>query len=139
MQQIRDYFLTNARRVDSEITPKDKPLDDAEISQIDVDCAYHLYIGTSTTTEQYNGGLKDVYRCKMSLYVGAYNCDNENYDKGYEKAKCIRNELVNIINISENEYIMEAEPVTIVPKPAKDNEKVFVFEININISLVTCL
>ncbi len=139
MQEIRDYFLQQARKVDRDIKAKDKPLNDEEIAQADIDCAYHLYIGIDTTVARKNDAVDDNFQCSMRLYIGAYNCDNEEYDKGYNKALCIRNELVKASNIGENEFVTDVEPTRIVPSPADDNRKVFIFDINVNVSVVMCL
>ena len=139
MEEIRDYFLTNARKVDKDISPKDSPLDDAEISQLDIDCAYHLFIGANNTVARLNDGVDDSFQCKMKIYVGASVKDNQNYDRGYDKAICIRNELVKAVNIGDNEFITDVEPDKILPSSAGDNYKVFIFEINVNVSVVMCL
>lgn len=139
MKEIREYFLQQARKVDSEITAKDKPLNDDDISQLDIDCAYHLNIGDSNTEQRLNDAVGDSFLCKMKLYVGAYNCDNDEYDNGYNKALCIRNELVKASNIGENDSITDVEPKSILVDSAKDNYKVFIFEINVNVSVVICL
>lgn len=139
MEKIRDYFLANARKIDPDINAKDKPLDEANIAQTDVDCAYHLFIGDSVTTERLNDGLNDVFLCKMKIYVDAGVCDNESYDAGYCKAVSIRNELVKASNIGDNDYITDVAPARIKPSSAGDNYKVFIFEINVNVSVVMCL
>lgn len=139
MEEIRDYFLVNARKVDKDIKAKKRPLDDSAISQGDVDCAYHLFIGTSTTTARLNDGVNDVFQCKMKIYVNAGVEDNDKYDCGYNKAICIRNELVKSSNIGDNEFITDVSPSRIVPSGADDNFKVYIFEINVNVSVVMCL
>lgn len=133
--QIRDYFLVNTRKIDDEIRPKNVPLDEAEISQLDLDCVYHLHIGNNQTRLKHNDCFTDSFECKMSLYVGARNDDQENYDKGYSKAMCIRNELVKASNIADNEYINYVEPVRVQPGHANGNEKAFIFEIIVNVSV----
>lgn len=136
MNEIRDYFLLNARKVDPTIKAKDKPLVDDQFSQVDVDHAYHLHIGVNTTDQILNGALGDVFSCTMKLYVSGRKMDNERYDCGYDKALSIRNELVKSSNIGDNEFITNVVPVGIVPSSAGNNEKVFIYEINVNVMVV---
>lgn len=136
MEKIRDYFLANARKVDADIKAKNKPLEDVNIAQTDVDYSYHLYIGNNSTKRRLNDALDEIFQCKMKLYVNAGVEDNENYDKGYCKAISIRNELVKASNIGDNEFITDVEPQKILPSSAGDNDKVYIFEINVNVSVV---
>lgn len=139
MKEIRDYFHLQARSIDPEIVEKKSPVQLPEISQVDLDCAYHLYIGPSSNPGKLNDGVEDNFACRMNIYSNAGVNDNERYDRAYTKAICIRNALVKAENIGQNEYINDVAPVSIVPATSDENEKVFIFSINLNVSVTTCL
>lgn len=130
MHFLRDYYTTSVRSIDKELKPLQRPLNDDDYSQSTLDNCFHLLIGPSQTVERLNGCLKDYFDCKLRLYVFARECDNDNYDKAYCLALNIRNKLVNLDNIAQNEYIEEVVPVSVIPSSTQSNDRVFIFDIN---------
>lgn len=135
IEEIRKFVKLNARKIDNKLVSLKKPLVDDEPSQKDIDCSYHLLVGNNQTVELLNGCVKDFFNTKMRLYISAKSCDEKYYDKGYCKAIEIRNQLVNLSNVADNDYIEESRPISILPSSNRTNEKVFIFDINLNIKM----
>lgn len=135
MKVIREYIHINLRKEDNEISAKNMPLTDEELTQYDTDNSYHLLIGKSNTHRVLNGCIEDLFNCRVRLYVSATSSEVEEYDKAYCRALSFRKQLVMPSNVSQNEYVEYVEPIDVIPSTVKDNDRIFIFDINIKIKL----
>lgn len=119
--EIRDHFSAQIKAIDSDLRFDGFAFDADRISANNIDNAFKLVIG-ETTTERLDVSIRATVQVQVVIFRQSGTERIEDFDQLYCKALAIHSKCSLQEDIDQEGYIKSIEPKNIVPSPFDTDE-----------------
>jgi hypothetical protein len=136
---IRTYFDTAIKNVDADLVFIDDPFGDDDVSDVTADKYYKLYFGTMEFNRNGNH-YQELLPATVEVFAGRRRDRTAAFDEVYEKARLIRNEVLNPVLDKNDSDFTEIFANSAIPEPLPntDNTIKIILEFTVQIDFLLC-
>jgi hypothetical protein len=129
---VRAYIKSQIAKIDPDLQENSSAFYDGDIGETKLENTYQISFGALQNTARAEHRENSV-PVVVSLFGHGYREEIALFDKLYDKAICIMDEVIGIENFAGVDYIVKADASTIDPRQLETNDNSFRFDINFTV------